>query len=227
VPDGPTWRMLRGDEVGVLLADALLQKGIHDTYATTIVSSSMLGALARRHGVGYAETLTGFKWISRAAADLVFGYEEALGYAVAPDLVRDKDGISAALLVAERAAQLKAAGSSFSARLDELAAEYGRYTTDQISVRVDDLADIAAMMRRLRERPPTSLLGAAVTVTDLLPATDGVRLTWDGGRVVVRPSGTEPKLKAYLEVVDPGGDAARTAEALGRLRPEIQAALGL
>jgi phosphomannomutase len=222
-----SWRMLRGDEVGVLLADALLQKGIRGTYATTIVSSSMLGALARRHGVGYAETLTGFKWISRAAPDLVFGYEEALGYAVAPDLVRDKDGISAALLVAERAAQLKAAGSSFPARLDELAAEYGRYTTDQISVRVDDLADIAAMMRRLRERPPTSLLGAAVTVTDLLPATDGVRLTWDGGRVVVRPSGTEPKLKAYLEVVDPGGDAARTAEALGRLRPEIQAALGL
>jgi phosphomannomutase len=222
-----SWRMLRGDEVGVLLADALLQKGIRGTYATTIVSSSMLGALARRHGVGYAETLTGFKWISRAAPDLVFGYEEALGYAVAPDLVRDKDGISAALLVAERAAQLKAAGSSFSARLDELAAEYGRYTTDQISVRVDDLADIAAMMRRLRKRPPTSLLGAAVTVTDLLPATDGVRLTWDGGRVVVCLSGTEPKLKAYLEVVDPGGDAARTAEALGRLRPEIQAALGL
>jgi phosphomannomutase len=141
--------------------------------------------------------------------------------------VRDKDGISAALLVAERAAQLKAAGSSFPARLDELAAEYGRYTTDQISIRVDDLADIAAMMGRLRERPPTSLLGAAVTVTDLLPATDGVRLTWDGGRVVVRPSGTEPKLKAYLEVVDPGGDAGRTAEALARLRPEIEAALGI
>jgi phosphomannomutase len=186
----------------------------------------MLGELARRHGVGYAETLTGFKWISRAAPDLVFGYEEALGYAVAPELVRDKDGISAALLLAERAAALRAAGSSLTARLDELAAEYGRYTTDQISIRVADLADIAAMMRRLRDRAPTTLLGAPVTVTDLLPLTDAVRLDWDGGRVVIRPSGTEPKLKAYLEVVDAAGDAERTATLLARLRPEVEAALG-
>ncbi len=111
VPDEHgTWRQLTGNEVGVLLADALLAKGVHGTYATTIVSSTMLRAVAARHGVGYAETLTGFKWISRAAPDLVFGYEEALGYAVAPDLVRDKDGISAALLIAELAARYTPAG---------------------------------------------------------------------------------------------------------------------
>ena len=106
-------------------------------------------------GFGYAETLTGFKWISRAAPDLVYGYEEALGYAVAPELVRDKDGISAALLVAELAAQLKAAGSSLVQRLDELAAEYGRHATDQVSVRVDDLSQITATMQRLRTAPPS------------------------------------------------------------------------
>jgi phosphomannomutase len=220
-----SWRTLRGDEVGVLLADALLAKGIRGTYATTIVSSSMLAAMARRHRVGYAETLTGFKWISRAAPDLVFGYEEALGYAVAPDLVRDKDGISAALLIAEFAASLKAAGSSLPQRLDELATEYGRYTTDQLSVRVDDLAVIAAMMRRLRGNPPRELLGFAIHLTDLWPDADVVRLSWPGGRVVVRPSGTEPKLKAYLEVIDPQGSAERTAELLARLRGEVSSLL--
>jgi phosphomannomutase len=227
-PDaGGTWRMLRGDEVGVLLADSLLRKGIRGTYATTIVSSSMLGALAAKAGVGYAETLTGFKWISRAAEDLVFGYEEALGYAVAPDLVRDKDGVSAALLVAELAAALKAQGSSLPQRLDELAAEYGRYATDQVSVRVEDLAVIGQIMAHVRTAPPTSLLGRAVIVEDLLPQTDGVRWRVDGGRVVIRPSGTEPKLKAYLEVVEPSGDAALAGEALARLRAEVSAALAL
>ncbi len=176
--------------------------------------------------VGYAETLTGFKWISRAAPDLVFGYEEALGYAVAPDLVRDKDGVSAALLVAELAASLKRAGSSLLQRLDELAAEYGRHATDQLSVRVDDLSIISDAMARLRSAPPSALLGAAVVVDDLLPETDAVRLSFDGGRVVVRPSGTEPKLKAYLEVVLPGSaDEARTR--LDRLRSEMASALGL
>lgn len=225
-PDG-TWQMLRGDEVGVLLADALLRKGIHGTYATTIVSSSMLKALAAARGVGYAETLTGFKWISRAAPDLVYGYEEALGYAVAPQLVRDKDGISAALLMTELAAALKADGATLLTRLDELAAEFGRYATDQLSVRVDDLSVIADAMRQLRAGPPTSLLGAPVRVDDLLPAADVVRLSFDGGRVVVRPSGTEPKLKAYLEVVEPSGSSAVAAERLAALRAEIAGVLGL
>jgi phosphomannomutase len=216
------WRMLRGDEVGVLLADWLLRLGVRGTYATTIVSSSLLAAMAARQGAGYAETLTGFKWISRAAPDLVFGYEEALGYAVAPDLVRDKDGISAALRLAELAARLAADGSSLLERLDELAAEYGRYATDQISVRVDDLSIIDDTMRRLRATPPATLLGREVTVEDLLPDADVLRWRWPGGRVVVRPSGTEPKLKAYLEVVEPGGSAAAAAEALARLRTEVE-----
>jgi phosphomannomutase len=217
------WRMLRGDEVGVLLADWLLQHGVRGTYATTIVSSSMLAALAAKHGVGYAETLTGFKWIARVAPDLVYGYEEALGYAVAPDLVRDKDGVSAALRVAELAAALKANGSSLTVRLDELAAEYGRYATDQISVRVDDLSVIEQTMDRLRANPPDRLLGHPLTVEDLLPDADVVRWRWPGGRVVIRPSGTEPKLKAYLEVVEPSGSASAAREALARLRAEVSA----
>jgi phosphomannomutase len=180
----------------------------------------MLKVIAAARGVNYVETLTGFKWISRAAPDLAYGYEEALGYAVAPHLVRDKDGISAALLVAELAAELKDRGSSLLARLEELYERYGRFTTDQLAVRVDDLARIGTMMARLRNTPPESLLGQAVTVEDLLPQTDGIRLTFEGGRVVVRPSGTEPKLKAYLEVQ---GDPT----ALPTLKHEMSAALGL
>jgi phosphomannomutase len=226
VPSG-SWRMLRGDEVGVLLADALMRKGIRGTYATTIVSSSLLGALAARRGVGYAETLTGFKWISRAAPDLVYGYEEALGYAVAPALVRDKDGISAALLMAELAASLQADGSSLLGRLDELAAEFGRYATDQLSVRVDDLSIISSAMERLRSDPPAALLGVPVRFEDLLPDADVVRLSFEGGRVVVRPSGTEPKLKAYLEVVEASGSASAAATRLAALRGEVSLVLGL
>jgi phosphomannomutase len=226
LPSG-SWRMLRGDEVGVLLADALLRKGVTGTYATTIVSSSLLGKLAAARGVGYAETLTGFKWISRAAPDLVYGYEEALGYAVAPDLVRDKDGISAAVLVAELAASLRASGSSLLGRLDDLAAEFGRYATDQLSVRVSDLTEITDMMARLRSAPPQALLGADVHFGDLLPDADVVRLTFDGGRVVVRPSGTEAKLKAYLEVVEPSGSEEAAAARLAELKTAVGAALGL
>ncbi|SDJ49777.1 phosphomannomutase [Frankineae bacterium MT45] len=221
------WRMLRGDEVGVLLADALIRKGVSGTYATTIVSSSLLSVLAADAGVGYAETLTGFKWLSRAAPDLVFAYEEALGYAVAPSLVRDKDGVSAGLLVAELAASLAASGSSLAGRLDELAAKYGLYATDQLSYRVADLSMISDAMSRLRAAPPTTLVGSPVTVEELLPATDGVRLRWNSGRVVVRPSGTEPKLKAYLEVVVADASTERAAELLAQLRGEMGSALGL
>jgi phosphomannomutase len=221
VPDSGVWRILRGDEVGVLLADALLRKGLRGTYATTIVSSTMLEALAQRHGVGYAETLTGFKWITRAAPDLVYGYEEALGYAVAPSLVRDKDGISAALLVAEYAALLRSEGSSLPHRLTELAAEYGRYTTDQVSVRVDDIGVISAMMARLRAAPPATLLGTPVFLTDRLPAADVLTLSWPGGRVVFRPSGTEPKLKAYLQVVVADGSREEATRRMSRLRAEV------
>lgn len=222
VPDGGGWRALTGDEVGALLADSLLRDGIRGTYATTIVSSSMLAPMARAHGARYAETLTGFKWIMRAAPDVVFGYEEALGYAVAPGLVRDKDGISAALYVAELAAKLAAEGSSIPRRLEELGARYGHHATGQIPVRVDDLARIAAIMSRLRAHPPATLFGRAVNVDEPGP---GV-LRWAAGqaRVVLRPSGTEPKLKAYLQVVCPSGAAA--AEALTGLRREVGALLG-
>lgn len=219
------WRMLRGDEVGVLLGDLLLRRNVAGTYATTIVSSSMLGALARLHDAAYAETLTGFKWIMRAAPELAYGYEEALGYAVAPWLVRDKDGISAALMIAELAAALAADGSSLLGRLDELTALVGRHVTDQVSIRVEDLSVIEATMRRLRAGPPAALLGAPITVEDLLPDADVLRWRRPGLRVVVRPSGTEPKLKAYLEVVEQTGSADAAQQTLRRLRAEVEALL--
>ena len=224
------WRMLRGDEVGVLLADWLLRKGVRGTYATTIVSSSMLAAVAAAHGVPFAETLTGFKWISRGAPDLVYGYEEALGYAVAPALVRDKDGISAALLIAELAAVLKANGSSIPGRLAELAKEYGLFATRQLSWRVADLSLIDQAMGRLRANPPAVLLDRPVQVSDLAPDNDVLTLRFEGGRAVVRPSGTEPKCKAYLEIVvadarDLPAAETRAAAALDELADQLSGVL--
>lgn len=228
-PDG--WRPLRGDELGVLLADHLIRRGVPGLYATTIVSSSLLGRICAARGVPYAETLTGFKWIVRAAEELAFGYEEALGYCVAPAMVRDKDGITAALTVAELAAGLKAEGKSLAGRLDELAAEFGLHATDQLSVRVDDLGDIGRAMARARQNPPTTLLGAPVTeVGDMLPENDVLTFRTATTRVVIRPSGTEPKLKAYLEVVvngDPETTRTRAAADLTALRTEIAATLGV
>jgi phosphomannomutase len=232
--DPAAWRVLTGDETGVLLADHLLSRGRRGTVATTIVSSSMLRAVAARYDVPYAETLTGFKWIARAADDLVYGYEEALGYAVAPGLVRDKDGISAALLLAELAATLKASGATLLDQLDNLAVEHGLYATAPLTVRVQDPPLIGEAMSRLRAAAPATLLGKPVTLADLAPAADVVVLRGEGVRVVVRPSGTEPKLKAYLEVVttvDGRGQlaAARSAAsaALDTLRAEIADTLGL
>jgi phosphomannomutase len=226
VPTPAGWRALTGDEVGVLLADHLVRGGRPGTYAATIVSSQMLGALCRARGVPYAETLTGFKWIVRAAPDLAYGYEEALGYCVLPDAVLDKDGVSAALLAADLAAALKADGRTLTDRLDELAAELGLHATAPLTLRVTDLARIGAAMARLRAAPPTTLLGRPVSaIEDLLPDADVVRLRADGVRVVVRPSGTEPKLKAYLEVVVPGTDPpaarAEAAALLDRLKQEL------
>jgi phosphomannomutase len=229
-----TWRPLTGNELGILLADHLIRRGVPGTYATTIVSSTLLKALCAARRVPYAETLTGFKWIVRGAVDLAYGFEEALGYCVAPALVRDKDGITAALLVAELAAGLKATGGSLRDRLDELALEFGVHHTDQLSVRVDDLGEITRAMSRVRAQPPAALLGDPVTVTDRLPDADVLTLRTDRARVVIRPSGTEPKLKAYLEVVEPvtDGDVAaargRAADAIAKaLRPEVAASLGL
>ncbi|MBQ1061097.1 phospho-sugar mutase [Micromonospora sp. C41] len=237
VRDAGSWRMLRGDEVGALLADHLMRRGVTGLYATTIVSSALLRAMTAARGLPYDETLTGFKWIVRAGGGrepLVYGYEEALGYCVAPEHVRDKDGITAALTVAELAAGLKAEGRTLLDRLDELAAEFGVHHTEQLSVRVEDLRVIADSMARIRAATPTALLGQPVTeATDLLPDADVVILRTGAARVVIRPSGTEPKLKAYLEVVEPvtGGDVPaarqRARAAVTELRNEIAAALGL
>ena len=241
VPTGNGWRMLRGDEVGALLAHHLMSRGRSGTWATSIVSSSLLGRMAAAAGQPYVETLTGFKWIGRVPG-LVFGYEEALGYCCDPEHVKDKDGVSALLLLCELAAQTKAAGRTLVDVLDDIALQHGLHATDQVSVRVADLSLIAAAMERLRAAPPAELGGLAVErVDDLalgsadLPPTDGLRFHLaDGARVVVRPSGTEPKLKCYLEVVVPvdpeaGVDAARISAAarLDALGADAAAALGL
>ena len=241
IPGPHGWRMLRGDEVGALLAHALLSRGRRGTYATTIVSSSLLGKMATASGQPYVETLTGFKWIGRVEG-LAYGYEEALGYCVDPEHVKDKDGVSALLLLCELAAEAKAEGRTLVDLLDDIAVRHGLHATDQLSVRVTDLGEIAATMSRLRSAPPTELGGLAVErVDDLtagspdLPPTDGLRyLLADGARVVVRPSGTEPKLKCYLEVVVPvnpedGVDAARihAAGRLDALRDGVRKAAGI
>jgi phosphomannomutase len=233
-------RQLTGDEVGALLADWLLRRGVRGTYASSLVSGSLMHMIAGSAGQPSAETPTGFKWIIRAGSDdapLVFGYEEALGYAVTPSVARDKDGISAALAVALLAAELKAEGRTLLDRLDELANEHGLFVTGQLSVRVEDLSVISGAMERLRAQPPSTLLGREVAYADLAledPPVDAVRLLGDGVRVIVRPSGTEPKIKAYLETVVPVHEDAGLIAARGRgedeldqLRTEMSAALGL
>jgi phosphomannomutase len=203
-------RMLTGDEVGGLLAEYVLRHtdGADRLVATTIVSSSLLGKIAAEHGVRYAETLTGFKWIMKGGSDrdrLVYGYEEALGYCVGGDEgvpVRDKDGIGAALTVAGLAAEAKAEGRTLLDLLEDQARRYGLHATAQVSVRVEDLSLISDAMARLRESPPAELAGHEVTEADDLatgfdglPPSDVLRYRLSGGgRVVVRPSGTEPKL---------------------------------
>lgn len=237
VPDPTTgassWRALRGDELGALLADHMYRHGRTGRYATSIVSSQLLGAMCSARGLAYTETLTGFKWLTRAGDDMVFAYEEALGYCVAPHHVRDKDGITAALLVCQLASELAATGHGLADRLDELAERFGVYATDQLSLRVTDLGKITEIMARLRADPPGELLGEPVhTVDDLLPTADVVRLRTTSARVVVRPSGTEPKLKAYLEVlVQADGDVpaarATAADRLALLRRQTAEALGI
>ncbi|WP_053646032.1 MULTISPECIES: phospho-sugar mutase [unclassified Streptomyces] len=246
VPDpaaGGGWRMLRGDEVGALLAAHLVRRGVTGVFAESIVSSSLLGRIAEAAGVGYEETLTGFKWIARVEG-LRYGYEEALGYCVDPEGVRDKDGVTAALLVTELASVLKEEGRTLTDLLDDLAVEHGLHATDQLSVRVEDLGIIAGAMAALRERPPVALAGLTVVSaedltkgTEALPPTDGLRYRLEGdyrARVIVRPSGTEPKIKCYLEVVVPvaGADAlpaarATAAELLAALKRDLAEAAGL
>jgi phosphomannomutase len=249
-PDTGAWRMLRGDEVGALLGSHVVARHAADVrqsdssrgvFANSIVSSRLLSRIAAAAGFAHEETLTGFKWISRVPG-LVYGYEEALGYCVAPELVRDKDGISASLLIAELAAAAKAEGKTIFDTLDEIYLVHGLHASDQLSIRVADLGLLDAMMNRLRADPPESFGGSAIeTFVDLaegseqLPPTDGLLyLTKDLSRVIIRPSGTEPKLKCYLEVIKPVGSAAELAETrqaarttLDHILADVREALGL
>ncbi|WP_395402499.1 phospho-sugar mutase [Arthrobacter sp. UC242_113] len=262
-PDTGAWRMLRGDEVGALLGAHVVARlaaskadspgadaaGADDAgadagggvFANSIVSSRLLSRIAAAAGYAHEETLTGFKWISRVPG-LVYGYEEALGYCVAPNLVRDKDGLSAAVLIAELAAAAKAEGKTIFDTLDELYLVHGLHASDQLSIRVADLGLLDAMMNRLRVNPPESFGGSAVeSFVDLaegseqLPPTDGLLyMTRDLSRVIIRPSGTEPKLKCYLEVIQSVGSAAELPEArlaaraaLDQVLTDVREALGL
>jgi phosphomannomutase len=234
------WRMLRGDELGSLLGEFLLSSKPAGVAACSIVSSSLLSKIAAAYGVPFVDTLTGFKWIGRVP-ELVFGYEEALGYCVDPSAVKDKDGISTLVRVLQFAAQAKAEGRTLLDLLDDLAKKYGLHATDQLSARVEDLSLISAAMDRLRATPPTILGTHTVDQiddlnegTEALPPTDGLRYTLSAGaRVVVRPSGTEPKLKCYLEVVIPveGDDVAavrtQAAAELSAIKRDLATAAGI
>ncbi|GAB2733652.1 phospho-sugar mutase [Salinifilum aidingensis] len=231
VADGGRWRMLRGDETGVLLGWHVLStlgggRAPVPLVASTLVSATMLGRMAEDFGVRHAETPTGFKWLVRAGdgrgTGLVYAYEEALGHCVDPEHVRDKDGISAAVLCCDLAARLAAQGRGLPDLLDELFLRYGVHSTDQVSLRVSDGAERAA---RLRERPPAELAGTPLRLRDPLSATDALVLTGDGGtRVVIRPSGTEPKLKCYLQVVEHPAPEAHAGDAAAALAAAKQRA---
>jgi len=209
INDG-NWRMLRGDEVGALLGEYLARtcKDKSAVLANSIVSSSILSKIAKSYGLPFVETLTGFKYLAKVA-NLRFGYEEALGYAVDADSVNDKDGISAALVLVQLAADLKREGKTIAQLLNEIWKKYGFHGTRQISVRTQSISDIDKVMGKLRNNLPTQLSQFKVTqVDDLerpkdgLPPTNGVRIWLDEKyRVIVRPSGTEPKIKCYIEVV--------------------------
>ena len=217
------WQMLRGDEVGALLGWDLLRRGVTGTYAASVVSARRLGQLCEAYHQPYVTTLTGFKWIGRVPG-LVFGYEEAIGYCCDPAAVRDKDGITAALQVLALTARLRAEDRTLAELLDELDRGFGVLQTDQLSLRVDDLTLITALMARLRASAAVTLLGQPVSITDLaegtddLPPTDALVFTGQDCRVVVRPSGTEPKLKCYLEVTAPPDDDLTAVRALVRRR---------
>ena len=229
------WRMLRGDETGALLGAhvlSTLDRTAHPDplVASTIVSSSLLGHVAAAHGARHAETLTGFKWLVRAGSGLVFAYEEALGLCVDPSSVCDKDGISASVVACDLAATLKAAGRGLPSALDDLAVAHGVHLTDQLSLRFTDTSAIAPMVAALRSSPPATLGGVEVAQDN--PAPDIIRLRAEGLRGIIRPSGTEPKVKAYLEVVtqvaapDALASARTTAtERLAALRDEVAALL--
>lgn len=230
----PSYRRLSGNEVGWLLgwraAARASESGATGTLAASIVSSPALARVAARHGLEYRDTLTGFKWVSRVP-ELLFGYEEALGYLVDPSVVRDKDGISAALELLSLADELAASGSTIADHLEAFAAEFGAFASGQVATRVDDLSRIGEIMASLRSTPPSTLGGLDVhTVTDYadgvagFPPSDILRYDLSGdARVIVRPSGTEPKVKVYIDTVaDTPAEAQRLVDALAdAVRPLV------
>jgi len=230
IPDAETeggWRRLSGNEIGLLLgwraARAAASAGTGGTLACSLVSSPGLQAVAEHYGLDFRATLTGFKWISRAPG-IVFGFEEALGYLVNPDVVRDKDGISAAIALLGMAADARAQGQTVADLLREFRETFEAFASDQISIRVTDVSEIAGIMASLRAHPPVAVGEVGVSrIDDLLLGVDGlppgdVLRLWleDGSRLIVRPSGTEPKLKLYLDVH--AGSAKKANRRLTALR---------
>jgi phosphomannomutase len=221
------WRMLRGDELGVIFGEWIARTHSHGSFGNSIVSSSALSKIAAHYSIDFKEVLTGFKWLAKIE-DLAFGYEEAIGYAVDSETVNDKDGISAALLLAQIATELKSQGLTLLDLLNEVWSRHGFHGTEQISIRVADISQITQLLANLRKSPPTHIAGRAVlSIDDLadpkdgLPPTDGLRLWIDGGiRMIVRPSGTEAKMKCYIEVITK--DAAASQELLDQLRQPIK-----
>ena len=200
IPSDGGWRMLTGDQVGLILAEVCATKVKTGNLANSIVSAD-ISQLAKAHNLGYQQTLTGFKWISKGP-NLVYGYEEALGYCVDPEFTPDKDGITAALLIAQLAAELKSEGSNLSKYLGSLQKKYGHLATSQVSIRVTDLSVIADAMANLRKSPPKEFEGRLLDAEDLLLSenpTDALIVSGDSLKLIFRPSGTEPKLKCYLQ----------------------------
>ena len=222
-----SWRALRGDEIGAILGEVMARSMKSGTLANSIVSSSILSKIAAHHKLNFQETLTGFKYIAKIE-NLIFGYEEAIGFCVDSNTVNDKDGISAALVLAQIATDLKQDGKTFNDLLDEIWQRYGFHATEQISIRVDDLAFISDLMQKLRSNPLSEIAGFKVIAmedllkpTNFLPPTDGIRFTLEKNiRIIIRPSGTEPKIKCYIEVVNSEKTVALSL--LEQLRPSLR-----
>ena len=225
------WRMLRGDELGVIFGEWIARTTPRGTFGNSIVSSSILRKISAHYGIDFKEVLTGFKWLAKIE-DLAFGYEEAIGYSVDSETVNDKDGISAAIFLAQIATDLAAVGKDLNDLLDEVWARHGFHATEQISIRVADMGAITELLAGLRSNPPQEIAGKKVesiddlaAPTDGLPPTDGLRLWLSGGvRIIIRPSGTEAKLKCYIEVITP--DQISAENELGALRAPLKAFLG-